>query len=270
MALDFDKIPFEKAFHFLAKMLPGFTVIWIYDNANPGTLMWFQSIQTLGYATKLALLLLSSFLIGHIIATATAALLGAVGGIVGSTNRFCFRDRHPYEDDIAPWRNSEWRAAYRTRNGSVAPEDMKLVPKHVAESLFGNLPLPANVVDNHFAAQAEETYNSFLKMTAAYESVINDREWKRIYQQLHWDSILNKRMEFIEEITVGLDSNLALSSMLILAFALFLPKLRLWWLVALSAVCVGTSLIRFASKAYPFVDLWSSLRPQIDSLNSKK
>jgi hypothetical protein len=269
MTLDFGKLPFEKAFYVLAKTLPGFALMNAFEVLHPGTILWFFSIGFLGYATKVAFFLAVCFLVGYsfvaMIITVTSALAGAFGGAWG----YLTSDRDPHQDDIAPWRDSEWRAAYTARYGTAAPADLKLVPKGIVQGILGE----ANAVDLGGIDQqqtAQRMHDVYKTLTEATDSIMNDKTWRMHYRRLHHQVLFDRRKEAIEEIVEGLDSNLAIAAFIIVSASIFLRPLRAWWLLVPSIGWLAVSAMNTSAKIYRLVDPWTTLREQIDSLTASK
>jgi hypothetical protein len=124
--VDFDKVPLAKAFPFLASVLPGFSLLYLFEAANPGTIRWYFSVNFLGYRTEVSLLLFVSFLLGYSLNKFLAAFYGAIGGVWGATRGIPMFDRHPYELTVAPWRDKKWRAAYSRRFAGDLPQDLTM------------------------------------------------------------------------------------------------------------------------------------------------
>jgi hypothetical protein len=268
MTLDFGKLPFEKAFYVLAKTLPGFALMNVFEVLHPGTIHWFFSIGFLGYATKVAFFLAVCFLVGYsfvaMMITVTSALAGATGGVWG----YLSNDRNPHKDDIAPWRDSEWRAAYRARYGAAAPADLKLVPKGIAQRILQEAnSAAADAIDQ----QAVQTFqDSYMRLIEATETIMNDKAWRLHYRRLHHQILFDRRKEAIEEIVEGLDSNLAISAFIVVLASVFLTPLRVWWLLVPSIGWLTVSALNISAKLYRLVDPWTTLREQIDSLTGSK
>jgi hypothetical protein len=213
--IDLGKLPLEKGVHLFAKVLPGFTLFLFYDCLHHGTIAKLLSIPYLGYGSRVTLFVIVCFLCGYTLAALLSGLLtplaGALGGVWGS-----FRGaRHPYEDEVAPWRNEKWRLAYQRRYETSAPKSLNLVSKPIVDQLFKDArPIEPHPVDPaHAAVFAQEIYQ---QLNAAVEAIANDKEWRMLYDHLHSELILEKRMEAIEEIMTGLDSDLAMSAAVLL------------------------------------------------------
>lgn len=268
MTLDLGKIPFEKAFYQLAKILPGFAIVGIYDLRFPGSISWYFSIGFLGYATKLSLLLSACFLVGYSASSLAATALGAAGGAFGALWGNWTYGRHPYDDEVAPWRNDAWRAAFKTRYGASAPADTKLIPRSILE-LLQNRVSEIDADPTGEGRQLERLFGDFhQQLIEAVTAITNDQAWKFQYQKLHAKAVLERKMEVIEEVTEGLDSNLAISASIVLVSAIFVNQARIPWLLFLSGGWLVISVLRTSSKIQRLLDPWTTLQEQIDSLAS--
>ena len=123
--MELTKYPVERLFSFIAGIIPGFVALLIYQLAVPGSFGWFFTLGFLGYRTKLALILLTAFVIGNSMATFVRATMGAVGGVIGTrkAQKTPFEPAHQYR--VAPWRDARWRGVIRAKLGSRTPNDTR-------------------------------------------------------------------------------------------------------------------------------------------------
>src|SRR5580698_907862 len=203
----FDKVPLARAFPFLASVLPGFALFYVWEAANPGTIHWFFSIGFLGYRTELSLFLFASFIVGYSLNKFLAAGFGALGGPWGAAAGFF--DKHPYEVSIAPWRDKRWRSAYARRFGEDLPQDLTLTPKPLTDQLLKELKTLKS--DDALSQELRSSAQEMLRL--ALLAVENDRDWRSRYLTLHFQEVMKKGREFEEEIGSGLDSNLTIASL---------------------------------------------------------
>ena len=125
------KISLKKAFSFLATIVPGSVLFYLFEIGHPGTIGWFLSISSLGYKSRIFLLLLALFLLGYSFVKFLAAVCGSFGWLLGRTIRLPIFDRHPYDYATAPWRDKRWRAAYTRRFAIDAPPDISVYARLV-------------------------------------------------------------------------------------------------------------------------------------------
>src|SRR5438128_12681635 len=101
--MDLSKYPLDKLASFIAAIIPGFAALLIFNLAAPGSFMWFFGLGSLGYNTKLTLILIAAFVIGISLTTLLNGLLGGAGGVLGGMTY-----KHPSQYDVAPWRDPQW------------------------------------------------------------------------------------------------------------------------------------------------------------------
>ncbi len=81
--MDLSKYPLEKLLYFVAGVIPGFVALLIFHVAAPGSFGWFFSLGFLGYRTKVALVVLTAFVVGNSMTRFLSGFLGAIGGAIG-------------------------------------------------------------------------------------------------------------------------------------------------------------------------------------------
>jgi len=261
---DLDKVPFAKAFPFLASVLPGFSLLYLYEVAHTGTAAWFFSLTVLGYKSKVALFLFAAFVLGYSLNKFLAAAFGAVGGAWGATKGLPVFDKHPYELSIAPWRDKRWRSAYARRFGEELPQDLLLLPKPLTDRLLQEVSNLRN--DDELSGVLRSNAQEMLN--AALLAVENDKEWRSRYLALHIEEIIKRGKEFEDEVGAGLDSNLTIASLVVMVGWIAFPQSRILWLLSLASCWFVLSLLATAAKVIRLFDPWSTLKAQIDSLNS--
>jgi len=266
--IDFGKFPFEKAVHLLTKFLPGFALLYLYNTQSPGTITSLLSLAYLGYATRVWLLITICFALGYTLSTFLNTVLSTVAGAIGALWASFTSARHPYRYQIAPWRDSNWRAAYICRFGSEAPRDLTLVlPGNAAELLRLSQPLPPNMADQQtLAEQITLQINSELK--AAIDAITNDTEWRMCYERMKFKVLFESPLEPIEEVFGRLDSDFSLASAVLIAGTALSAQFRVWWLMVPATGWIIVSVLRFCAKAYQIAEPWSTLRAQIEMLKS--
>jgi len=266
--IDFGKFPFEKAVHLLAKVLPGFALLFVYDAKNSGAITNILSLPYLGYATRLWLLIAVCFILGYTLSSVLSTVVGGVGGAIGALWASIARSKHPYEYQVAPWRDPNWRAAYCSRFGSAAPKDLTLiVPRDAAELLRLSQPLPPNLADQQkLAEQLTVQINAGLK--AAIEAIQNDTDWRMRYEDIKLKVLFQQPLEPIEEVIGRLDSDFSVASAVLIVGAALSANLRIWWLMLLATGWLIVGVLRFSAKAYQILAPWSTLSAQIEMLRS--
>lgn len=103
--MDWSKYRLDKLIYLAAGVIPGFTALLIFELNRPGAFDWFFQLGFLGYRTKLGLIMLVAFVIGHTLTSLLGAVLGAMGGAFGGVAGYLPPNFH----ETAPWRDSTWR-----------------------------------------------------------------------------------------------------------------------------------------------------------------
>jgi hypothetical protein len=119
--MDWSKYPLEKLFSFVAAVIPGFVALLISDKVGALLLLPIS----LGYRTRVSILIVVAFLAGFTMTSFLSAFLGALGGAIGGA---AYKTPQSYE--IAPWRDPRWRALIwraliKKRLGSNCPDDTR-------------------------------------------------------------------------------------------------------------------------------------------------
>jgi hypothetical protein len=264
--MEFDKSSFKKAFPFLASILPGAALFYLFEIGHPGTLQLLLTISFLGYGSRLSLLLLLFFLIGYSFNKFLAAFFWPAGWVLGRMIKLPLWDRHPYKSTDTPWRDQKWRAAYAKRFSINAPQDLALTPDHLDEQMIAAI---SKLQPGDQPSPEQQAYGMQL-LQAAVERIGNDKEWRSRYLQLHVAEITKRERGFVEEIGAGLDSNLTITSLIILIASWFVPQVRSWWLLLPAYLWFAESLLVATQKTVKFFEPSSTLQAQYHSLNSSK
>src|SRR5579863_1795028 len=98
--MDWSRYPLEKLFSFVAAVIPGFVALLVFS----GSMQQLFALGSLGYRTRVAVVVLVAFVVGFTMTTTLNALLGAIGGSIGSVSY-----KPPHTHPIAPWRDPRWR-----------------------------------------------------------------------------------------------------------------------------------------------------------------
>lgn len=266
--IDFGKFPFEKAVHLLAKVLPGFALLFAYNAKNPGAVTSILSLPYLGYATRVWLLIVVCFMLGYTLSSVLSTVVSGVAGATGALWASFARTKHPYNYQIAPWRDPNWREAYISRFGADAPKDLTLIlPGNAAELLRPTQPLPSDLGEQQkLAEQLTLQINTGLK--AAIDAIQNDTEWRMRYESIKFKVLFQQPLEPIEEVIGRLDSDFSVASAVLVVGAALSPSLRVWWLMLPAMGWLIVGMLRFCAKAYQIVAPWSTLTAQIELLRS--
>ncbi len=260
------KISLKKAFSFLATIVPGSVLFYLFEIGHPGTIGWFLSISSLGYKSRIFLLLLALFLLGYSFVKFLAAVCGSFGWLLGRTIRLPIFDRHPYDYATAPWRDKRWRAAYTRRFAIDAPPDLAFTPDSLDE---GKIVAISKLQPGEQTSPELSAY-SWEVLQACIKGIFNDEAWRSRYLQLHVAEITKIGNDFASKIGASLDSNISISSLVIIVASWFVPQIRLWWLLLLAYLWAANSAMVFAEKIMRLFDPSSTLQAQFDVLTSAK
>jgi hypothetical protein len=266
--IDFGKFPFEKAVHLFTKVLPGFALLFVYNAVIPGTVRSILSLPYIGYATRVWLLIAIGFMLGYTLSTVVNAVASAVAGAIGALWAAFSRARHPYEHQVAPWRDQTWRIAYISHFGPEAPRNLTLMlPNNAAELLRLSQPLPAGLAEQQrLAEQLTLQINSGL--TAAIDAIANDIQWRMCYERMKFKVLFEGPLEPIEEVFGRLDSDFSLASAVLIVGALLSVQIRVWWLMVPATAWIILGALRFCVRAYQIAEPWNTLSAQIEMLKS--
>ena len=243
---DLLKYPFEKLMHVLAAVIPGFVALSIYHLANPGPLVWFWTLGSLGYLTKIWIVSIVALLIGSTINTLVSAILSGIRLVLQIS------PVEPQRPVVAPWRDPAWRAALS-----------RVLPDPPTDSQLWCPGLHAlkrkDAVDSVSSADRDAALAKVEGERMQIEK--DDAEWERWYRHYHF--VVQQPSDFVSYVQRGLQFNLETASLYALVSLFFVPAIRHWWCVAPAAfwvcVLVGTEGWRTAKA----IDLWFTLEEQI-------
>jgi hypothetical protein len=266
--IDFGKFPFEKTVHLLTKVLPGFALLFVYNAEIPGTVTHILSLPYIGYATRVWLLIAICFMLGYTLSTVMNAVVSMVAGAVGALWGAFTRGRHPYEHQVAPWRDQTWRAAYISVYGAEAPKNLTLMlPSNAAELLRLSQPLPPGLAEQQRVAE-QITLQVNAGLTAAIDAITNDTEWRMCYERMKFKVLFEGPLEPIQEVFGRLDSDFSLASAVLIAGAVLTVQFRVWWLTVPATAWIILGVLRFCVKTYQIAEPWNTLSAQIEMLKS--
>lgn len=250
--MDFSKYPLDKLLHIIAAVIPGFIALWVYQVAVPGAFRWFWSFGSLGYRTKVALVLVVALLAGTTLNTLVNMLLGGIGGAIGGA-----RNHAGTRPETAPWRDPAWRAAL----SKILPAPPKDTP-----FLFPRMyELRKQQVLDSVPPEGQRLV--LLKLEAErLQSVREDMDWERWYQHYHLAVLRPSEADAVFYVQRGLQFNLETASLYVLASVAFVPGVRHWWCVA-PAVFWAAALVATEWKGVvEALNHWSTLDRQITYL----
>ncbi len=85
--MDLSKYPIHKLLYVVASVIPGFSALLIYRAAVPHCFDWFFSLGSLGYRTKVGIVLLTALLIGSTVTRLVAGLVGGSRVLLGRVDK---------------------------------------------------------------------------------------------------------------------------------------------------------------------------------------
>jgi hypothetical protein len=250
--MDLSKYPIQKLLFVAAGTIPGFVALLIYRAAAPHCFDWFLSLGSLGYRTKVGVVLLTSLPIG---ATVTRFVAGLIGGIEGAIGAVLSKPSHVVK--VAPWRETIWRAAL-SKVLREPPKSTMLWPDwFYAQSLQAIALLPE---DQRAMAGTQLELDRLANQS-------EDAEWNRWYRYYHNRILFPAERDFLFEVQRGIHFNLQAAAVYVLGSAWFVPAVRAWWCMLPACfwfiVLIGEEWIGSQNA----VNLWSTLDRQITFLS---
>ncbi len=250
--MDISKYPLEKLLYFIAGVIPGFVALLIYQVAVPNSFTWFFSLGFLGYRTKLAVAVLTAFVIGN---SMTRFLVGIMGGIGGALGGAWYKPPHSFE--VAPWRDPSWRAALSRILGGHAPNDSQLFTKWFYDTKLQEIEL--------FPEANRPLARTQLEL-AKLANQREDGEWARWYHYYHTLVLQPADRDVLFHVQRGLHFNLQAAAVYLLVSAAIVPGIRRWWCVLPAFFWVGLLLIEEIVGLQQWANKWSTLDKQITYL----
>lgn len=259
--MDFSKYPIEKLLYFVLGIIPGFTALFIYQLAVPGTFNWFFANCFLGYKMRLVVATVVAFIVGNTMTAVLSFILGAIGGVWGTimTQR---PQTPPAAEAIAPWRDPRWRSALKKRLGDQAPNDLQLIAPQV---FMWRMQLIDTQVQDEPARDAQRTKLNLEKLGTE----INDGQWAQWYDFYH-HVLSTKEKEDVEWfVHRRLSFNLEAAAVYVLCCAVVVPQLRHWWCIAPSVMWVVILIAFEYASVKRFNNKWATLLDQIRYLSEQ-
>lgn len=255
--MDLSKYPIHKLFHLIAGIIPGFTALFIFELAKPGAFEWFFSLGSIGYRTRLSLILIASFIVGYTLTKFFSAFLGGLGGVLGA-----YYARKPYKPPhsfmVAPWRDRRWRTALKNVLGADAPNDTQLMSKEVFE------------LRRRTAEQFPNTLTTTALADLNLEKLnleIDDGKWEQWYDYYHNIVLLSENPDISFQVQTGLNFSLEVTGLCILFSALFVPEVRHWWCITPACGWVFMLVAEVYAQLKKSLNKWLSLSQQIEYLS---
>jgi hypothetical protein len=253
--MDWSKYPLDKLAYFAGEVIPGFVALLIFERAAHGSFGWFFTLGFLGYRTKLSLVLLVAFVVGHTLNSVVRALLGAAGGAFAGAAGYL----PPYSHDVAPWRDPSWRKALKKQLGEQAPNDSRLMTS-------GMLDVERRMVERLPIEQRLARESSLLLQKHGTEK--DDTNWAEWYNHYHKLVIQPDDRDVLSHVRMGLNDSLETTALYVLLSAVFVHDLRHWWCIGPASIW---TLSIFGSTYWAWkqlTDKWSTLHAQVRYLST--
>ena len=248
--MDWSRYPLEKLFSFVAALIPGFTALLI-SGRTADELLYLSS---LGYRSRVTVILVIAFVVGFTLTTCLSALLGAIGGVIGSVTY-----KAPESYAVAPWRDPTWRELIKKKLGANAPSDTRPISSVILElrqKMINNLPTSQQQPENLRLQQDQ----------LATEA--DDLAWSVWYDHYHKIAVMPDEKDVFLQVHTGLRFSLQTASLYCLTSALVVPSLRHWWYLAPAVFWVVTLVIESVNSLQKALNKWSSLHDQIKYLTN--
>lgn len=251
--MDLSKYPLDKLASFIGAIIPGFVALLVFHLAKPWAFEWFFRLGFLGYNTKLALIIVTAFVIGISLTTFLNSFFGAIGGAIGG-----FTYKYSSQYDIAPWRNPRWRKLVREHLGAKAPNDSHFIPWSIFEmkrDFIAHLP----------EAQQAQALNDLNAEKA--NSDIDDADWQQWYH--HYRMVVREpdKQDFAWNVHSALRLNLQTTGVYILISSAVVPSVRRWWCIVPACMWVMLLFAEIYTDFRRVLDDWSTLNDQIRYLS---
>jgi len=250
--MDLSKYPLEKLLHVVGGVIPGFVALLIYRTAVPGSFSWFSALGSLGYRTKLGIVLLVALLIGSTINAFVSSFLGGIGGAVGGVT-----NKPHYAVKVAPWRDPTWRVAL-SKVLSDPPKDTQLWADWVYE-------MKRKAVESIPAAERGLALTKL--ESERLQNQREDWEWARWYEHYHMAVLQPSENDVLFHVQRGLHFNLETASLYALVSLFFVPAMRHWWCTLPACFWVFLLVVFEINGARSVMDKWSTLDRQITHLS---
>jgi hypothetical protein len=263
--MDLSKYLLEKLIYFIAGIIPGFVALSIYQLAVPGSFGWFFTLGFLGYKTKIAIVLLSAFIIGNSMTQFLTSILGATGGVLGARKSLReaqkpYKPAHSY--DVAPWRDLRWRIALKGHLGGQAPNDSRLVSQQI-------LTLKHTAMDT--LPEAERPGAHAKVESDRIQTEIDDGNWAQWYDHFHQIVLSGQEKRDIRwHVYHDLGFNLEASALYVLISAMLVPDVRHWWCILPACMWVLVLYANEYSGLKNAENKWSTLSEQTKYLMAQE
>ncbi len=214
--MDISKLRLDRLLYVIGGVIPGFVALLIYRVAAPNSFAWFLSLGSLGYQTKLGIVLVTALLVGRTLTAFLTVFLGAIGGVIGHR---LFKPPHALS--TAPWRDPTWRAALSRVLGEPPKDTQRWQAWFYEQKLRQIESLP----------EAQQPLARTRLELERLENEGEDREWARWYDHYHKLVLQPSDQDVLFHVHRGLNFNLQVAAVYVLVSLWFVPAIRLWWCI---------------------------------------
>jgi hypothetical protein len=254
--MDLSKVPLLKHFGVIAGIIPGSTALFVYYLANPDPFHHLFAPNSIGYSTKVTLLLGIAFVVGNSLSTLASAFAGAIGGVFGYLKSL--KDPSwPSVRKTAPWRDPHWRKLAIQYLGDNAPNDTRPMSDE-------NFQAQRNAL--MYLPVSEQDHAVSCLVTSRMSLATDDSDWMRWYLQFDRQRKARESPDETEYVHGGLKFNLQVTALYLAAGMILVPATRRWFCVLFCAVwgIILFAEVFVALKRGP--DPWSTWSDQLDFL----
>lgn len=256
--MDLSKYPLEKLFYFVAGIIPGSITLIVYRLAVPNAFGWFFTLGFLGYKTKLALIVLVTFVIGNSMTTFLRSFLGMIGGVIGAVVKRPYEP--PQTHTVAPWRDPRWRTVLKRQLGPLVPNDTSLISRTLFEQRQDVINLqPENQRSSALHALRQE------KLLTE----IDDGKWEQWYDHYHRIILSEPERDFQWYVGHGLTLNLEAAAIYVVISAIVVAPVRHWWSLGPALYWVLILFSQEYTAVRRYFDPWLTLSEQIVYLDKR-
>jgi hypothetical protein len=244
----------ERFLRFLTSLIPGSAIFIVFLIHSPRTIEKVWAAPSLGYQSKVALILAAMFAAGWTLTAFLNAIGGAIGGAFGANSK----DETQSTDATMPWFNRNWRARVAKYLAEAAPKDLDPVFDEVFQQELA------------FAEKFPEPDRSS-RISDAYGrrslAALNALQWKGWWSHYHVVALNDTNPDSL--IAFNLADAFASASLVILVSAIWTPSFRHWWILGAASFWVVLLVTRVYATVKQYENPWSSFGKQMELLQNR-
>jgi hypothetical protein len=250
--MEWAKVSLEKLFSFLTALIPGSAVLLLFHLHQPDLLWAVWNAKTVGYQTKIAILLFCAFATGWTLSYTLSVVLCGIGGVLGVN---AAKGEDP---SCKPWENKNWRSLLSNYLGSAAPEDIE----QIFDKTFEIQMKYAESLQEPQRSQAIQEFSA-----KRSKAILNEFEWKGWWTHFH--SVTLAQQSPTAVMILNLAHNFATTGILLLCAVPFTKELRQWWLVSGCICWILLLVLRSVGEMMNIRNPWSSFALQMEYLQNR-